>query len=172
MTQLVVRPVWQSVVSCIQTFNRLSNTFDNWFYNRLYHVYSRLSNRLYNPVWQPCWTNSHCSFNRLSNLDSRLYRVNKHPNGWQTGLTIGWMFVYMIQPVVQPVVSCKRGIRLLCIFNYLDRVWKATRSLNLLTKEADLRNLRCVRRLSITSCWTAGSDCKLCIKYSFGIITY
>jgi len=46
-------PVWQPVVSCIQTFNRLSNPFDNRFVNRLYRVYSRLSNRLYNPVWQP-----------------------------------------------------------------------------------------------------------------------
>jgi len=28
----------------------------------------------------------------------------------QTCLTTGWMFVYTIQPVVKPVVSCKRGI--------------------------------------------------------------
>jgi len=43
--------------------------------------------------------------NRLYNrFDNRLYRVNKHPTGGQTGchtgLTTGWMFVYMIQPVV------------------------------------------------------------------------
>ena len=30
--------------------------------------------------------------------------------GCQTGLTSGWMFVYTIQPVVKPVVSCERGI--------------------------------------------------------------
>ena len=69
----------------------------------------------------------------------QLYRVYKHSNGcqtscttqfdnrlneqWlfiqhgcQTGLTTGWMFVYTIQlvvkPVVQPVVSCKRGFSL------------------------------------------------------------
>ena len=34
--------------------------------------------------------------------------------GCQTGLTTGWMFVYTIQLIVkalvQPVVSCKRGI--------------------------------------------------------------
>ena len=38
----------------------------------------------------------------------------KHPAGWQTScttiLTIGWMFVYTMQPVVQLVVSCKRSI--------------------------------------------------------------
>ena len=28
----LVKPVWQLVVSCIQTFNRLSNRFDNWLY--------------------------------------------------------------------------------------------------------------------------------------------
>jgi len=42
--------VKQAVVSCMQTFNRLSNPFDKWFDNRLYRVYSQLSNRLYNPV--------------------------------------------------------------------------------------------------------------------------
>jgi len=35
--------IWQPPVSCIQTFNRLSNPFDNRFNNRLYGVYSRLS---------------------------------------------------------------------------------------------------------------------------------
>jgi len=58
--------------------------------------------------------------NRLSNLfhnrfDNRLYCVYKHSMGCQTGLTTGWMFVYTIQPivkpVVQPAVSCKRGLR-------------------------------------------------------------
>jgi len=51
--QPVVKPFWQPVVSCIQTFDRLSNPFDNRFDKRLYRVYSRLSNRLYNTVWQP-----------------------------------------------------------------------------------------------------------------------
>jgi len=36
-----------------------------------------------------------------------LYRVYKHPTGCQTvytsGLTTGWMFVYTMQPVVNPV---------------------------------------------------------------------
>ena len=34
----VWQPVWQPVVSCIQTFNRLSNQFDNRVHNRLYRV--------------------------------------------------------------------------------------------------------------------------------------
>ena len=78
-------------------------------------------NRLYNPVWQPvertvvvCLTR----WTRLSNLfynrfDNRLYRVNKHPTGCQTGYT--GCIQPVVKPVVQPawqlVVSCKRGIR-------------------------------------------------------------
>jgi len=63
--------------------------------------------------------------NLLSNpFDNRLYRVDKQSTGCQmcltTGVTTGWMFVYTIQPVFkpvvqpdwQPVVSCKRGLRL------------------------------------------------------------
>jgi len=53
--------VWP-VVSCTQTFNRLSNRYDNRFDNRLYRV-----KPVVKPVVQPCWTNIHCSFNRLSN---------------------------------------------------------------------------------------------------------
>jgi len=34
----LTNPDWQPVVSCIQTFNRLSNRFDNRFDNRLYRV--------------------------------------------------------------------------------------------------------------------------------------
>jgi len=80
---LVVKPVWQPVVSCIQTFNQSSNPFDNRFDKRLYRVYSRLSNQL-NEQWL----------------------FVQH--GCTTGLTTGWMFVYTIQPVVKPAVSCKR----------------------------------------------------------------
>jgi len=52
--------------------------------------------------------------NRLLNrfniwLDNRLYPVYKHPTRCQTGcttsLTAGWLFVYAVQPVVQPVVK-------------------------------------------------------------------
>jgi len=59
------------------------------------------------------WTNSGCSFNTVVKP------------GLSTGLITGWMFVYTIQPVVkmviqpvwQPAVSCKLGIRIafLCI---------------------------------------------------------
>jgi len=137
--QPVVKPVWQPVVSCIQTFSRLSNPFDK----RLYRVYSRLSNRVVQPVWQPCSTNSlfvqhgcqtmfvkpvvqpglttgwtHSAVRSTRSFDNRLYRVYEHSTGCQTGLATSWMFVYTIQPVVrpvvqpiwQPVVSCKRGL--------------------------------------------------------------
>jgi len=59
-------------------------------------------------------------YNRLYNrFDNRLYRVNKHPTGCQP-VVIPFdnrfeMFVYTIQPVVNPVwqqdVSCKRCFR-------------------------------------------------------------
>jgi len=92
----VVKPIWQPAVSCIQ------------------------------PVVKPVvqtglttgWTNSGCSFNTVVKLvwqpiDNWLYSVNKHPTGCQTS----WCF-YTIQPVVKPVVqlvvSCKRGISLCC----------------------------------------------------------
>jgi len=73
--QPVVKRVWQPVVSCIKTFNRLSNPFDNRFDNRLYRVYSRLSNRLYN------WFNNRLDVCLLDTAGlttgwNRLYRVN------------------------------------------------------------------------------------------------
>jgi len=129
----IVKPVWQPVVSCKQTFNRLSNPSDK----QLYRVYSRLSNRLFNTVertgvsfntvvkpvvkprcttvlsnrvWQLVERTVAVRSTRLSNpFDNQLYRVYEHATGCQTGLTTGWMFVYTIQPVVKPVVSCKRG---------------------------------------------------------------
>ena len=49
----------------------------------LYPVYTiqQVVKAVVQPVWQPCWTNSHCSFNRLSNgvvqpVWQQLYRVN------------------------------------------------------------------------------------------------
>jgi len=77
---------------------------------------------------QPCWTNSHCSFNRLSNqFDTRFDSLTTScihdtagcQTGCQMGLTTGWVFVYTIQPVVKPVwqpvwqqvVLCKWGFR-------------------------------------------------------------
>ena len=50
--QPVVKPVWQPVVSCIQTVNRLSKPFDNRFDNRVEGIAVR-STRLSNRVWQP-----------------------------------------------------------------------------------------------------------------------
>jgi len=53
---------------------------------------------------QPCWTNSHCSFNRLSNrvVQQVWQRV------WQPAVYTIQLVVK--QPVWQQVVSCKRGI--------------------------------------------------------------
>ena len=93
--QPVVKPVWQPVVSCIQTVNRLSKPFDNRFDKRLYRVHSRLSNRLYNRFDNRVERTVAVRSTRLSN---RLYNPV-----WQKA-------VYTIQPFVklvwQPVVSC------------------------------------------------------------------
>jgi len=102
-------------------YNLLSNRFDN----RLYHVHKHSTGcqthlttgcivytpgcqtGLYNRFERTVAVRSTRLSNRIDNLfDNRLYRINKHPTGCQSGLT----FVYMIQPVVQPVVLRKRGI--------------------------------------------------------------
>jgi len=84
------QPVWQLAVSCIQPVVKL----------------------VVQPGLTINWTKSGCSFNRLSNR-------------FDSCLTTGWMFVCTIQPVVklvvqpdwQPVVLCKRGIRLRCVWS-------------------------------------------------------
>jgi len=75
----VVKRVRQPGVSCIQTFNRLSNPFGNRFDKRLYRVYSRLSNRVWQtavsciqpvvkPVVQPGLTTGLSRFDKGANL--------------------------------------------------------------------------------------------------------
>jgi len=54
MVQPVVKTVWQPVVSCIQTFNRLSNPVWQPVERTVAVRSTRLSNRL-SPVVQPCW---------------------------------------------------------------------------------------------------------------------
>jgi len=76
VVKLIAKPVWQQVVSCIQTFNRLSNLFDNWFGNRLYCVYSRLSNQFDNQLNEQWLFVQHgCQTSCTTGLN-RLYRVN------------------------------------------------------------------------------------------------
>jgi len=59
------------------------------------------------PVWQPCWTNSHCSFNRLSNRVVQPF--------WQPA-------VYTIQPVVKPVVK-RVWQPVECLYTRYNRLW-------------------------------------------------
>jgi len=66
----------------------------------------------------------HCQIGCTTRFDNRLNEQLFVQHGCQTrlttGLTTGWMFVYTIQPAVnpvvqlvwQPVVSCKRGFRI------------------------------------------------------------
>ena len=81
------------VVSCMQTFNRLSNPFDNRYDNRLYRVYVRTTGWMFvytiqpvvkpvvQPVWQPvvsCTrgitiTNSNESWARMNDCVSLLH---------------------------------------------------------------------------------------------------
>ena len=102
---------WQPVVSCIQTFNRFS---------RVWQTAVSCIQLVVKPIVQPGlttdWTNSGCSFNTVERTVA--VRSARLSNRLTTSLTTGWMFVYTIQPVVnpvvqlvwQPVVSCKRGI--------------------------------------------------------------
>jgi len=96
----VVKPFWQLVVSCLQTFNRLSSPFDNRFDKRLKKRLYRVYSRLYNPVWQPGlttgWMNSSCSFNHSFNMVERTVAV-RLTVGCQTGCQTG-----LYSPVWQP----------------------------------------------------------------------
>jgi len=83
--------------------NRLSNRLDNRLY-RVYRHSTGCQTGLHNPVSQPVERTVAVRSTRLS---SRL------SNPFDNRLTTGWMFVYTIQPVVKPVVSCKRGISML-----------------------------------------------------------
>jgi len=92
----VVKPVWQPVVSCIQTFNQLSDPFDNWFDKRLYSVYSRLYNRFDNGVERTTrLSNRVCQTGCTTQFDNRL---NEQCCSFNT----------VVKPVWQLVVSCKR----------------------------------------------------------------
>ena len=72
----ISHPVGQPVVLCIQTSNRLSNWLYNWRFS-----------------CTAGWTTGNW-----------LHRINEHATCCQTYLTTGWMFVYTMQPVIQPVV--------------------------------------------------------------------
>jgi len=86
VVKAVWQPVWQPVILRIQTFNWLSNLTLSYPICTIQPVIKPV----WQPVWQTCWTNSHCSFNRLSN------RVVQPV--WQPA-------VYTIQPAVKPVVK-------------------------------------------------------------------
>jgi len=99
----------QVVFNCNTPFtryNRLSirlyNRFDNTglttgciVLTNIQPVVKPVVKRVWQPVWQPCWTNSHCSFNRLSNrvvqpvwqtrFDNRVERTAVRSTGCQTG---------------------------------------------------------------------------------------
>jgi len=127
VVKTVVQPDWQPAVSCKQTFNQFDNRAELFV--------------------QLCWTNSHCSFNRLSNRvvqsvwQPTVYTIQPFVKPLRTG----WMFVYTIQPVVNPLwqpvrqqdVSCKRGFRMI----WMVLCWMAS-ILSTLT-------LDCVRRHTV-----------------------
>jgi len=87
--------------------NLLSNRFDNQL-NVCIHVTTGCQTSLttgcivYTAGYQTDCTT------RFDNWLNEQWLFVQH--GCQTGLTTGWMFVYTIQPVVKPAVSCKRGI--------------------------------------------------------------
>ena len=168
----VVKPVSQPVVSCMQTF-------------------SRLSNRLYDPVSQPVERTvavcvEHGCQTRLTTGCIVLTTVlNEQPlvlqpvvkpgcttgltTGCihdtavcQTGLTTGGMFVYTIQPVIkpvwQPVVSCIQTFtRLLNRFgNQFDnRLYRVNGALQVI-RHRDDRWIPVSRDISRTVLWVYG----------------
>ena len=62
----VVKPVWQPAVSCIQTFNRLSNRFDN----RLYRVNGVIGSR----IWAFDWYQNRWSWTTLNGVMAVILR--------------------------------------------------------------------------------------------------
>ena len=113
----MIQPVVKQPIKCLYTrYNRLSNQFDNQLYRVYKHstgcqtrlttilttgciVYTAgcqtgctawFDNRL-NEQWlfvqHGCQTGCTTRFNNRS--DNRLYHVNKHPTGCQTGMTTG-----------------------------------------------------------------------------------
>jgi len=104
--KLVVKPIWQPTVSCIQTFNRLSNPFDNRLNVRIHDTAgcqtgctTRIDNRLNEQrlfVQHGCETRLATGLIFGNWFDNRLYHVYEHSTGCQTGLTTGWMVVNTI----------------------------------------------------------------------------
>jgi len=94
------KPVWQPDKCLYTRYNRLSIPLWNLFDNRLYRVHKWLR------VWQPAVSCIQPVVKPVWQPVERTVLFVQH--GSQTRLT-GWMFVYTIQPVVKPVVSCKRG---------------------------------------------------------------
>ena len=93
-------------------YNLLSNQLSNGFDNCLYRVYKHSTPGLTTGCIMytaGCQTGCTTQFdNRLN--EKWLFVQHGCQTGCQTGLTTGWMFIYTIQPVVQLVVLCKRGI--------------------------------------------------------------
>jgi len=58
-----------------------------------------LSHKMRHFIWYPVYNRLSSRYRLYNRFDNRLYRVNKHPTGCETG----WMFVYTIQPVVKRV---------------------------------------------------------------------
>jgi len=73
--------------------------------------YSRLSNPLSNRLFvqHGCQTVFVKLVVQPGRFDNRLNEQLFVQHGCQTRLTTDWMFVYTIQPVVKPAVSCKRS---------------------------------------------------------------
>jgi len=98
----VVKPVEQSVVSCIQTFNRLSN----WLYK--FNLFDSC-----NPTYQRFKSLYNLLFNRFNNwLNNRLHRVNGVRGPRDTALNDGrgptpYNNIIIIQHLYSALKSCK-----------------------------------------------------------------
>jgi len=128
----LVKPVWQPIKCLYTQYNRLSNRMSSRVENRLYRVYKHSTGcqtRLTTGLTTGCiMYTAGSQIGCITRFDKRLneqWLFVQH--GCQTGLTTGWMFVYMIQPVVKPVwqsvVSCKRGITNISYYYYYTTLW-------------------------------------------------
>jgi len=109
-------------------YNLLANRFEN----RLYHVFKHSTG------CQTRWTTglttgcivytAGCQTGYTTRFDNQL---NEQWLFVQHGCQSGWMLVYMIQPVVKPVVSCKRALSWWCLRqSAIPGIWLCRQNLN------------------------------------------
>ena len=102
-TVYTIQPVWQPAVSCKRTSNRLT-TSRMFVYTIQLVVNAVWQTQFDNRVEQTAVRSTSCQTRLYRRIDNRLYTrysrlSDPFDNRLTMGLTTGWMFVYMIQPL-------------------------------------------------------------------------